>query len=214
MNDSMGGYDPYSASKGCAELITSSYSRSFFGDDGIDKSPNALIASARAGNVIGGGDWAKDRLVPDVIRSLIGLEPIMIRNPEAVRPWQHVLDPLSGYLLLAEKLASGNSYFAEGWNFGPEMSNTRSVKMIVEQLVREWDDTNAVIDFLGTQEPHEANLLSLDISKAQMKLGWKPTWDYKTVISKTVNWYKRQLSDDAVRLSIEHIHDFERDMKY
>lgn len=182
-NDPMGGYDPYSASKGCAELITSSYQRSYFNEE------NTLLASARAGNVVGGGDWAQDRLIPDIVRATINDTQVKIRNPLATRPWQHVLEPLSGYLMLGWRLLEGNHSFAEGWNFGPEMDNNVSVNEIVCLVESLWDKVSYEIN-QNTQDHHEANLLMLDCSMANKLLKWVPLWDLNQTITKTINWYK------------------------
>lgn len=177
----MGGYDPYSSSKGCSELITSSYRRSFFKQQGI------FVASARAGNVIGGGDWAPDRLIPDFLRAIDAGKSLIIRSPKAIRPWQHVLEPLSGYLMLAERLFVEGSSFAEAWNFGPSDKDTRTVEWIVEQLITaipgaSWQlDTNVQL--------HEAGYLKLDSSKAKIKLGWEARWRLQTALEKTIEWH-------------------------
>ncbi|RYY17500.1 MAG: CDP-glucose 4,6-dehydratase [Alphaproteobacteria bacterium] len=166
-DEAMGGYDPYSNSKGCAELVTSAYRRSFFGESGT------ATASARAGNVIGGGDWAVDRLIPDILRAVVAGEPVVIRNPHSIRPWQHVLEPLSGYLVLAQSLWTDPTGAAEGWNFGPRDEDARPVQWIVEQLCELWGDGASWVRDERLQ-PHEANYLKLDISKARARLGWEP----------------------------------------
>ncbi|MFN6935041.1 MAG: CDP-glucose 4,6-dehydratase, partial [Tsuneonella sp.] len=166
-DEPMGGYDPYSNSKGCAELVTSAYRRSFFADAG------PAIASGRAGNVIGGGDWAADRLVPDILRAIVAGEPVMIRNPLATRPWQHVLEPLSGYLVLCQALWTRGDAVAGGWNFGPRDDDARPVQWIVERMCALWGE-GASWERDGTVQPHEANYLKLDISKAHSGLGWQP----------------------------------------
>ncbi|MEX0346029.1 MAG: CDP-glucose 4,6-dehydratase [Rhizobiaceae bacterium] len=178
-DDAMGGYDPYSSSKGCAELVTQAYQRSFFGD-------GKLLASARAGNVIGGGDWAEDRLLPDMLRALDAGEPLTIRSPNAVRPWQHVLEPLSGYLLLAEALTSQGAEFACGWNFGPDEGDAWTVRRVVEYLMPGGDSVNLV----NEKQPHEASLLRLDSTKARDKLGWKPVWSVEQALAATLDWHK------------------------
>lgn len=178
----LGGHDPYSSSKGCSELVTAAYRSSFF------NTPNsASIASARAGNVIGGGDWAEDRLIPDILRAFEQGQPAVIRNPLATRPWQHVLEPLSGYLMLAEKLYSDGGAFAEGWNFGPNDNDAKPVNWIVDQLCAcipgaKWRNEDG-------QKPHEAGLLKLDSSKAKAKLGWTPRWNIEMALSKTIEWH-------------------------
>jgi CDP-glucose 4,6-dehydratase len=184
-NEPMGGYDPYSNSKGCAELITSAYRHSYFSDpSSINK-----VASARAGNVIGGGDWSEDRLIPDAIKAFEANLPLMIRNPVATRPWQHVLEPLSGYLILAQALYEKGSPFASGWNFGPRDEDNRAVKEVVDLLISGWGDA-ARWEKEGTEQPHEANLLKLDCSKARTQLGWIPKWKLETATQKIVEWQK------------------------
>lgn len=182
-NDPMGGFDPYSASKGCAELVTSSFRNSFF------SKTNKLLASARAGNVIGGGDWAADRLVPDICKAAAEKQIVKIRNPHATRPWQHVLEPLSGYLLLGQKLLEGDKAAAEGWNFGPADENTCDVKRVVDALAKHWPNVRYEIDDKG-EKPHEANLLRLDCSKAHQRLQWKSVWNFDQTVEKTAAWYR------------------------
>ena len=187
-DEPMGGYDPYSNSKGCSELVTSAYRRSFFQAKGI------ALASARAGNVIGGGDWALDRLVPDILQAFEKKQPVIIRNPNATRPWQHVLEPLSGYLALAEHLYSENGQqFAEGWNFGPHDDDARPVQWIVEHLVNSWGN-GASWQLDGGEHPHEANYLKLDISKAKARLGWTPSWHLGTALEKITTWHHAWLA--------------------
>jgi CDP-glucose 4,6-dehydratase len=182
--DAMGGRDPYSASKGCAELVTAAYRESYFAD-------GAAVASARAGNVIGGGDWAADRLVPDCVRALAAGEPIVVRNPEAVRPWQHVLEPLSGYLLLAALMLRDGHRFEGSWNFGPtETSGARPVRWVVDRVVDEWDSGSWTTPADAGRQPHEAHHLSLDSSKAREQLGWAPVWDAQTAVHRTASWYR------------------------
>jgi CDP-glucose 4,6-dehydratase len=176
----MGGSDPYSSSKGCAELVTSAYRESFL------KQKNIGIASARAGNVIGGGDWAEDRLIPDILRAFKLIKPVVIRNPKATRPWQHVLEPLSGYLLLAEKLFSDPVRFSEGWNFGPHYDDVKPVDWILDYMTKLWPNSSWQLD--SSINPHEANLLKLDISKAESQLNWVPTWNLETSLEKIVQW--------------------------
>lgn len=183
-SDPMGGHDPYSASKGAAEIIVSAYRRSFYSTEG-----SAKVASVRAGNVIGGGDWAKDRLIPDIVRALIAGERPLIRNPHAVRPWQHVLEALGGYLMIAEALASGQSWAAQGWNFGPADDDTRPVDWIADQMTAAWGA-------IGWDHPdvtgaaHEAHNLRLDCSKARSVLGWRPTWGLDEALRRIVSWHK------------------------
>ncbi len=185
-DEAMGGHDPYSSSKGCAELVSNAYRKSFFYDAGI------AIATARAGNVIGGGDWAQDRLVPDTLLALEKGRPVQIRNPHATRPWQHVLEPLSGYLLLAEKLHEHNQVFAEGWNFGPKEEDARPVLWLVERLCQAWGQGASWQQQPGNH-PHEANYLKLDISKAKQRLHWEPRWSLDTTLTKIIEWHQAWL---------------------
>lgn len=177
----MGGYDPYSSSKGCAELVTSSYRRSFFNTSTIS------LASARAGNVIGGGDWAKDRLIPDLVRGVINNNTVKIRNPNSIRPWQHVLEPLSGYLLLAQKMWN-EPKFAEAWNFGPADESCVEVKWIVDRFSKLWHN-KLKWEIELDKMPHEATFLKLNCAKAKKHLGWQPVWTIEKAIEKTVEWY-------------------------
>jgi CDP-glucose 4,6-dehydratase len=186
-DEPMGGHDPYSTSKGCAELLVTSYNRSF-------RQPAA--GSARAGNVIGGGDWAKDRLIPDAIRAFSLAKVLEIRNPQAIRPWQHVLEPLSGYLLLAERLYDKPGDFAEGWNFGPAVSSEQSVAHVVERLAALWGDGARWKDASG-DNPHEANFLKLDSSKAHFKLGWRPRLEFEDALRLTAAWHREDLRHPA-----------------
>ena len=188
-NDPMGGYDPYSASKGCAELVASSYRNSFFNNDDYGKKHNTLLASVRAGNVIGGGDWALDRLIPDIIRATVNKEKVEIRSPRATRPWQHVLEPISGYLALGQKLIEGEISFAEAWNFGPEDSSVVDVENVVKSVKKHWDTFEYIINEQAANL-HEAKLLKLDSSKAAFKLGWKSSWSYEQAFERTILWYK------------------------
>lgn len=184
----MGGYDPYSSSKGCAELVTAAYRQSFFSEKSCATHQNA-VASARAGNVIGGGDWSEDRLIPDAIKAFESNQSLMIRNPQAVRPWQHVLEPLSGYLLLAQDLYSKRMFCASSWNFGPHDNDARSVKDVIDLFITQWGH-GASWQKEGCEQPHEANLLRLDCSKAHNELGWYPKWNLETAILKIVEWQK------------------------
>jgi CDP-glucose 4,6-dehydratase len=199
--DPMGGRDPYSNSKGCAELVTAAYRASFF-----DAAKGAAaIASARAGNVIGGGDWAADRILPDIVRAAARGEPVRVRNPQAVRPWQHVLEPLSGYLLLAERLCEKPAQFASAWNFGPSDADAVSVETIVTTVARLWGPPAAWASD-GSAHPHEAGFLKLDSSKARAGLGWKPRLGLEAALDWTVQWYKDQLQGtDAKALSLAQI---------
>ena len=191
-NDSLGGYDPYSNSKACAELVTNAYRSSYFNSDKIG------LASARAGNVIGGGDWACDRLIPDIIRSFMNTESVMIRNPHAIRPWQHVLEPLSGYLLLAEKLYHEPTVYAGGWNFGPNDDDAKPVSWIVDYIVAHWRQ-GARWNLDVAQQLHEASYLKLDCSKAKSLLGWQPRWDLQQGLQKTIDWYQALLAQTDIR---------------
>jgi len=189
-NDPVGGHDPYSASKGCAELVTASYRKSFFPLEEYQKSHQILVASARAGNVIGGGDWGEDRLVPDIMRATSQNERVQIRNPQATRPWQHVLEPLSGYLLLGQRLFEGKQEFSEAWNFGPSYEGHKNVLAIIKELQKCWSNIDYQIK-TDEKAPHEATLLKLDCSKAYANLKWKPVWDSSTTFAKTAQWYKK-----------------------
>jgi CDP-glucose 4,6-dehydratase len=206
-NEAMGGFDPYSSSKGAAELLIASYRNSFFPMENYAHHKTA-IASARAGNVIGGGDWAEDRLIPDTIRAFRNGKTVHIRFPQAVRPWQHVLEPLSGYLTLAEKLYQSGPKFAEAWNFGPIDEDARSVGWIVNSIVDLWGQ-GAAWEVDHGSHPHEANYLKLDISKARNRLGWTPRWDLTRTINSIVYWYKSLDSNADMRtISLAQIQDF------
>lgn len=188
-NDSLGGYDPYSSSKGCSELITSAYRKSFFNPTDFSKHHKCL-SSVRAGNVIGGGDWRKDRLVPDCIKALENNEPIRVRNPDAFRPWQHVLEPLSGYLSLASIMYREPTKFCDAWNFGPDYDSIITVRDIVDMIITEWG-SGKWIHHSNQEEPHEAKLLALDINKARIFLDWHPTLRIREAIKFTVEWHKK-----------------------
>jgi CDP-glucose 4,6-dehydratase len=191
-DEAMGGHDPYSSSKGCAELVSQAYRNSFLKSEGI------AMATARAGNVIGGGDWALDRLVPDILRALEKREPVLIRNPHAIRPWQHVLEPLSGYLLLAERLYLHGQLDAEGWNFGPRDEDARPVQWIVERLCATWGQ-DASWALQPGEHPHEAGYLKLDISKARQRLHWSPRWTLDTALSRITEWHQAWLAGSDMR---------------
>ena len=193
-NEAMGGYDPYSNSKGCAELVTSAYRQSYFSG----ANSNNKVASARAGNVIGGGDWSEDRLIPDAIRAFEANKALKIRNPLATRPWQHVLEPLSGYLILSQALYEGKSVLASGWNFGPRDDDNRSVQEVIELLIKGWEG-EARWEKEGLQQPHEANLLKLDCSKAREQLGWTPKWNLENAIKKIAQWQKAYQARENMR---------------
>lgn len=181
--DPMGGYDPYSSSKGCSELITAAYRNSYF------KNTETAIASARAGNVIGGGDWAEDRLIPDIVRSLSQGKQIIIRNPKATRPWQHVLEPLSGYLLLGKLLYEKGQEFAEAWNFGPSDSSIMTVEEIVKKSIEIWGSGSYIVD--SSEQPHETNLLRLDMSKSIFYIGWYAKLNAEESLNFAIDWYKK-----------------------
>jgi len=183
-DEPMGGFDPYSSSKGCAELVTAAYRQSFFSGD--DK---PALASARAGNVIGGGDWSEDRLIPDALKAFEKGEKVIIRNPAAIRPWQHVLEPLSGYMILAENLYQHGKKFASAWNFGPDDKDCKSVAWILNKLV-EIGGEKSSWEIEKNQQPHEAQFLKLDCSKAKTHLNWHPKWDIEMVLRKIVQWHK------------------------
>jgi CDP-glucose 4,6-dehydratase len=185
-NEAMGGYDPYSSSKGCSELVTAAYRNSFF-NPADHAAHGVALATARAGNVIGGGDWADDRLICDCVRALLQGEEILIRNPHSIRPWQHVLEPLSGYLLLAQKLYEVGVDYAQGWNFGPNDSDAKPVEWIVQQLCRSWGQ-GASYRLDQGDHPHEATYLKLDCSKAKTQLGWQPHWNLQQALGSIVEW--------------------------
>jgi CDP-glucose 4,6-dehydratase len=208
--DAMGGHDPYSSSKGCAELVTTAYRSSYFSPSDYHIH-GVAVASARAGNVIGGGDWALDRLIPDVMRAITEGQPVRIRSPKAVRPWQHVLEPLGGYLMLAQSLYEYGVDFAEGWNFGPSANDAKPVQWIVEKLVNLWGPQAR-----WTQDdclhPYEADLLMLDSTKASKKLGWKPVWTLEQTLSSIVGWHRRQLAGEDMRACcLEEIKAYNRE---
>jgi CDP-glucose 4,6-dehydratase len=205
-NDRLGGYDPYSSSKACSELVTEAYRKSFFNPDDFARHGKSL-ASARAGNVFGGGDWQVDRIIPDCVRHLERGDPIIVRNPHAVRPWQHVLEPLSGYLLLAERMYDKPTVYAGAWNFGPEDSSFLTVGKLVDAVVSSWG--------AGTWEDrstpgavHEAHLLKLDISKAKALLGWAPVWSIDRAVDETVHWYREYRNSRVAELCLRQINDY------
>jgi len=204
-NDPMGGYDPYSSSKGCAELVASAYRRSFLQDQGIG------LASVRAGNVIGGGDWADDRLIPDILRSFEKNEPVVIRNPKATRPWQHVLEPLSGYLILAQKLYEDQKEYSEGWNFGPNEQDVKPVDWILDKMISKWPGSSWELD--QNSNPHEAAFLKLDITKAKYKLGWQPVWELSHTLENIIGWHRAWLDKkDMQTVCLAEIKEYTRDM--
>jgi len=195
--DALGGRDPYSNSKGCSELVTAAYRAAFFGPDPAG-GPGVAVASARAGNVIGGGDWSEDRLVPDIVRSVQAGRPVWIRHPHAVRPWQHVADPLNGYLVLAERMWADPAGFAEAWNFGPSPDDAWPVARVTEALLARWEGAPAWQPEPG-DHPHEAATLILDAAKARARLGWHPRWDIARAIAETVDWYRDQIAGADMR---------------
>jgi CDP-glucose 4,6-dehydratase len=190
-DEALGGHDPYSSSKACSEIITAAYRRSFMEQQGI------ALATARAGNVIGGGDWSEDRLIPDFLKSLDREETLVIRSPEAIRPWQHVLEPLSGYIRLAECLAEASAKYVGSWNFGPAEEDARSVAWIVEHLASLHNSEDWRVD--NNKQVHEANYLKLDSSKARSQLGWKPKWNLKIALDKTLQWHLAWKNGDDMR---------------
>lgn len=212
-NDPLGGYDPYSASKGAAEIVIASYRNSFFNAN----HPNQLVSlsSARAGNVIGGGDWAQDRIVPDSVRTLVKKNPVEIRNPQAIRPWQFVLDPLFGYLWLALKMKENPKVYADAWNFGPNHSNAVDVRTLIEKILIEWGSGTWKKMSQNEIAPHEASYLKLDIAKSMTRLGWRPVYDIDEAIQKTIAWYKQFYSGDGEmnEFSQEQIWKYLEDVK-
>jgi CDP-glucose 4,6-dehydratase len=209
-DDILGGFDPYSSSKACAELVSSAYRRSFF-QSVPNSNPAAAknIATARAGNVLGGGDWGRDRLIPDCIRALAAGEKIIIRNPSAVRPWQHVLEPLGGYLLLASRLAGGGASYSEAWNFGPDDESARPVNWILDYVAGKVPGFGWKLD--DSANPHEANFLKLDSTKARSRLGWRPRWGIEKALDRTIEWYKAWLNGGSMRdFTLEQIKEYER----
>jgi CDP-glucose 4,6-dehydratase len=205
-NDPMGGFDPYSASKGCSELITNSFRQSFFPGETYGKDHQTLLASARAGNVIGGGDWGLDRLIPDIVKAIASNEPMKIRNPHATRPWQHVLEPLSGYLLLGQHLLEKNKDCAEAWNFGPTGTEAMSVTQVVDLFKSCWDVFAINIE-MEDKPVHESHQLRLDCTKARSRLKWIPVWNTQTYMQKTVDWYRSFYQDQKV-LTEEQLEEF------
>lgn len=209
-SDRLGGHDPYSNSKACTELVTSSYREAYF--PSTDYATHGVaVASARAGNVIGGGDWSADRLIPDLIRAMERTQSVVIRNPSAIRPWQHVLEPLSGYLLLAERLYTQGTAYAEGWNFGPNDTDARPVRWIVERLTTRWAP-GATWTPDQSPQPHEAQMLKLDCSKARARLGWQPRWSLSETLDRVVDWYRAaQSSSDMREFTLSQIEAYQTD---
>jgi CDP-glucose 4,6-dehydratase len=206
-NEPMGGFDPYSSSKGCAELVINAYRHSFFPPERFDEH-RVAIASARAGNVIGGGDWAKDRLIPDLVRGFSKGDTVTIRNPAAIRPWQHVLEPITGYLLLAERLWSDGTRYASGWNFGPLETDTRTVQQMVARAAEIWGrDAKWQVD--DADRVHEAQLLKLDSTKARVELGWQPRWSWEQALDQTFTWYSSfYAGEDMRQFSLNQLHSY------
>jgi len=203
-NEAMGGYDPYSNSKGCSELVTSSYRQSFFNPQKYELH-GVAVASARAGNVIGGGDWSDDRLIPDIMQAIMAGDDVVIRNPKAIRPWQHVLEPLSGYLTLAQKLHKDGAMYAQAWNFGPNDNDARPVQWIAEELTKQWGH-KAKWKTDDNDHPHEANYLKLDCSKAKTYLDWQPRWQLHETLAEIIEWYRGYLENQNLReLSLSQI---------
>lgn len=205
-NEPMGGYDPYSSSKGAAEIAINSWRRSFFNPEQHTKHGKS-IASVRAGNVIGGGDWALDRIIPDCIKALEAGRPIEIRSPKAIRPWQHVLEPLSGYMLLAKKMWGEPTRYCEGWNFGPKLESITPVWDVAQKVVRNYGK-GELTDISDPEALHEANLLMLDISKAKFRLDWEPKMNIDECVTLTVDWYKRYGTMPVYELCVEQINKY------
>ncbi|WP_086301783.1 CDP-glucose 4,6-dehydratase [Campylobacter devanensis] len=199
-NDPMGGYDPYSSSKGCADILASSFRNSYFNIKDYKKTHNTLLATCRAGNVIGGGDWAKDRLMSDIMISVSQGKKVSIRNPNATRPWQHVLEPLSGYLHIGQKLLEEKVEFSGAWNFGPSDEGSITVEEVVKNVKKHWDKIDYQIN-QDPNQPHEANLLKLDCSKAHILLKWQDVWDSQTTFEKSVKWYKAYYENNQILTS-------------
>ena len=205
-DDPFGGYDPYSSSKGACEIAIQSWRRSFFNPEEFDKHGKS-VASVRAGNLIGGGDWNKDRIIPDCIRALEADQPIEIRSPQSVRPWEHVLEPLSGYLLLAKKMWEHPTEYCEGWNFGPENDSVSTVLEVASELIRQYGK-GSLKECSNPDAPHEAKLLMLDITKAKTRLHWNPRLNMQQCISLVADWYKRYTTEDVYKLCVEEIEKY------
>ncbi len=210
-NDPLGGYDPYSSSKGAADILATSYRNSYFCVENYKKTHQTLLATCRAGNVIGGGDWAKDRLIPDIMLSVLNNQKVSIRNPQATRPWQHVLEPLSGYLMIGQKLLEEKKEFASSWNFGPSDEGSITVEEVVHYVKKHWDSVDYEIE-KNANQPHEANFLKLDCSKAHILLKWKNVWESNITFEKTVKWYKAFYENDKV-LTYEDLECYVNDAK-
>ena len=205
--DPFGGYDPYSSSKGACEVAIQSWRRSFFNPEDYGKKHTVSLASVRAGNVIGGGDWAKDRIIPDCIRALEEGRVIDIRSPKAVRPWEHVLEPLSGYMLLAQLMWDNPTEYCEGWNFGPEAEGVSTVWEVASEVIKNYGLGN-LKDSSNPNAVHEANLLMLNINKAKSRLGWYPRMNMQQCMELVVDWYKRYKTEDVYELCVEEINKF------
>ncbi|MBU3632894.1 CDP-glucose 4,6-dehydratase [Polynucleobacter sp. AP-Feld-500C-C5] len=206
-DDTLGGHDPYSNSKACSELITSAFRKSFFNSSGID-GQKVAVASARAGNVIGGGDWSKDRLIPDIIRALVSGERVTIRNPSSIRPWQHVLDSLSGYLILAQRLYEFGDAYAEAWNFGPSPEDAKNVAWVAERLVNIWGG-GSILNANNIVQQHEASYLKLDTTKSQNRLNWRAQLSLEEALSLVVDWSKKLHEEDVRKTTINQINQYQ-----
>ncbi len=207
--DRLGGYDPYSSSKACAEIVVSAYRNSFFNKNEYGKKHRVALSTVRAGNVIGGGDWAEDRLIPDCVRFITKNEPIILRNPKATRPWRHVMEPLSGYLWLGALMLQDGISYSEGWNFGPYDESVITVENVVRQLIDFWGKGEMIIN--KEKQPHEAGLLKLDISKVYADLKWHPVYNVKEAINETVNWYREyydKSGQDMYRFTVDQINKY------
>ncbi len=209
-NEPMGGHDPYSSSKGCAELLIASYRDSYFPVQKYAQHQTA-VASVRAGNVIGGGDWAKNRLIPDILRAFEEKKSVIVRNPGATRPWQHVLEPLSGYLVLAQKLYEKTGEYSEAWNFGPYDMSVKPVDWILNKMVSKWEGASWKLD--KSVHPYEAGFLKLDISKAETKLDWHPIWGLEHALTKIIQWHKAWVKKKNMqKICLDEIKEYMRDM--
>ena len=205
-DDPLGGFDPYSSSKACSEIISSAYYRSFFQNKKVG------LATARSGNVIGGGDWAQDRLIPDILRSFQEKKSVIVRSPKSIRPWQHVLEPISGYLTLAQKLYCEPEKFSEGWNFGPNEEDAKSVEWILNKMILKWPNATWKLD--KNYSPHEANFLKLDIEKAKSRLCWLPAWNIEYSIDKSIEWHQAWLNKQNMQdFCVNQINQYIGDMK-